>query len=337
MTATLALRDWRRFMTSHMSSLTPEIAVEGDMQTPHALHRSCQTYRLQGHHGDTNGHQRCTANAQSGRKWRLALLSASGDYPNQSESKFWTVIEAPEPKQSELHAKKKKHHSGDPNESLYFCSGAQWRSHCCSLNDRMEKEGKYRLYWDLRPQNVRAVGLDTIQPMEDFMAMGIVDVIKRLPQIIRAKRRGAPSIVQSGPLRYRCARLPLANPEPSQAKNITAVGIVSPQIWAWRRNRAAKIAQKMDQLLCLFDFEPELYPTDFDARFVGHPIQQWTQNATQSPPTSLPFSQVLGPKRSKDTSHCTLRPPINSDKNFRVPGLSFPCRTHLKHQPCPKE
>lgn len=147
---------------------------------------------------------------------------------------------------------------------------------------------------------MRAVGLDTIQPMEDFMAMGIVDVIKRLPQIIRAKRMAHQALSKVDHCICIDApdfHLPILNR--AKQKNITAVGIVSPQIWAWRRNRAAKIAKKMDQLLCLFDFEPELYPTDFDARFVGHPIQQWTQKRNEVTPYEFAFFPGSRPQEIK--------------------------------------
>jgi lipid-A-disaccharide synthase len=53
---------------------------------------------------------------------------------------------------------------------------------------------------------------------------------------------------------------------------IRTVGYVSPQLWAWRRGRAAAVAAALDQLLCLFSFEPALYAgTGLDARWVGHP------------------------------------------------------------------
>jgi lipid-A-disaccharide synthase len=50
------------------------------------------------------------------------------------------------------------------------------------------------------------------------------------------------------------------------------VGYVSPQVWAWRAGRVHTAARALDQLLCLWPFEPALYAgTGLDARHVGHP------------------------------------------------------------------
>ncbi len=60
--------------------------------------------------------------------------------------------------------------------------------------------------------------------------------------------------------------------------NILAVGVVAPQVWAWRPGRARSLGQKLDLLLCLFRFEPQLFlPHGLDARWIGHP-------ATELPP-----------------------------------------------------
>jgi lipid-A-disaccharide synthase len=51
------------------------------------------------------------------------------------------------------------------------------------------------------------------------------------------------------------------------------VHYVSPSIWAWREQRAAKIGQAVDRVLCLFPMEPPIYAQyGVNARFVGHPL-----------------------------------------------------------------
>ncbi len=48
---------------------------------------------------------------------------------------------------------------------------------------------------------------------------------------------------------------------------------VSPSVWAWREQRAAKIGRSADRVLCLFPMEPPIYARHgVDARFVGHPL-----------------------------------------------------------------
>ena len=59
----------------------------------------------------------------------------------------------------------------------------------------------------------------------------------------------------------------------ARALGIPAVGYVSPQVWAWRSGRTRTIADSLDMLMCLFAFEPDLYPEALDARWVGHPVR----------------------------------------------------------------
>ncbi|MGC6510354.1 MAG: lipid-A-disaccharide synthase [Myxococcota bacterium] len=171
---------------------------------------------------------------------------------------------------------------------------------------------------------MRKVGLKTIQPMEEFMAMGIVDVLKRLPQIVRARRLALQCLTEVAQCICIDApdfHLPILNH--AKQNKIRAVGIVSPQIWAWRRNRASKIARKMDQLLCLFDFEPSLYPSGFDARFVGHPIQQWTTPRTKFTANEFAFFPGSRPQEIKrhlplyvQTAHALKR--LNPEARFTL-------------------
>ncbi|HVE15189.1 MAG TPA: lipid-A-disaccharide synthase [Chthoniobacterales bacterium] len=48
---------------------------------------------------------------------------------------------------------------------------------------------------------------------------------------------------------------------------------VSPQVWAWNRNRIPKMARWLDLMLCIFPFEKPLYEkSGLRTEFVGHPI-----------------------------------------------------------------
>ncbi len=121
--------------------------------------------------------------------------------------------------------------------------------------------------------------------MEDVAVMGVVEVLRRLPQIRAASAAMAAAIAEGGDLLVVIDapdfHLPLA--DQARAKGIPAIGYVSPQIWAWRPKRADRISASLDQLLCLFSFEPALYP-GLDARWVGHPIGDRLPPRTQPEP-----------------------------------------------------
>lgn len=62
------------------------------------------------------------------------------------------------------------------------------------------------------------------------------------------------------------------------AKKLKALGIpviyyISPQVWAWRKNRVHKIKKYCEKVLVLFPFEMEFYhKVGMSVEFVGHPI-----------------------------------------------------------------
>ena len=120
---------------------------------------------------------------------------------------------------------------------------------------------------------MRAAGVTPVARMEDIAVMGLVEVLRNLKPIRAASQAMAAEIEAGADLIVGVDapdfNLPLARK--ARARGIPAVGYVSPQIWVWRKGRAAKISAALDQLLCLFAFEPSLYPA-LDARWVGHPV-----------------------------------------------------------------
>lgn len=118
-----------------------------------------------------------------------------------------------------------------------------------------------------------AAGLGSVHPLAP-PAMGLVEVIRHLGAIRRQREAFLASAgAESGAVV--CVDAPdfhSAVALKMRQAGRTTIGWVSPQLWAWRPGRAAKVAAAYTTLLCLFDFEPKLYKhTGLDARFVGHP------------------------------------------------------------------
>jgi lipid-A-disaccharide synthase len=58
-----------------------------------------------------------------------------------------------------------------------------------------------------------------------------------------------------------------------RSSGVRTVHFVCPSIWAWRAERAAKIRDSADHVLCIFPFEPALLAQhDIAATYVGHPL-----------------------------------------------------------------
>ena len=55
--------------------------------------------------------------------------------------------------------------------------------------------------------------------------------------------------------------------------NIRVVYYVSPQIWAWKKNRVYKIKRDVDTMITILPFEKEFYAKyNYDVHYVGHPL-----------------------------------------------------------------
>src|SRR5208337_12166 len=48
---------------------------------------------------------------------------------------------------------------------------------------------------------------------------------------------------------------------------------VSPQVWAWRKSRLKQLKARIDEMLCIFDFEEAIYrEAGIPVEYVGHPL-----------------------------------------------------------------
>lgn len=53
--------------------------------------------------------------------------------------------------------------------------------------------------------------------------------------------------------------------------------IVSPTVWAWKYKRVFKIRDRFERVLCLYDFEPDIYnKIGVEAHYIGHPLTSET-------------------------------------------------------------
>lgn len=119
-------------------------------------------------------------------------------------------------------------------------------------------------------------GCEPLYPLERLSVMGLVEVLGRLPELLRERRRLVRYFIDNPPDLFIGIDAPdftLGMERKLKAVGIPTVHYVSPSVWAWKRKRIYKIKQSTDLLLSLFPFEAEIYqPTQQNLRFVGHPL-----------------------------------------------------------------
>ncbi|MEP6511955.1 MAG: lipid-A-disaccharide synthase [Dokdonella sp.] len=125
------------------------------------------------------------------------------------------------------------------------------------------------------PRMIEA-GLHAWYPAEKLSVMGVVEVLRHLPQLLAIRRDVAKRALALRPHAFIGIDAPdfnLGLERTLKRSGIPTVHYVSPSVWAWREKRVAKIGRSADRVLCLFPMEPSIYARHgVDARFVGHPL-----------------------------------------------------------------
>jgi lipid-A-disaccharide synthase len=125
---------------------------------------------------------------------------------------------------------------------------------------------------------MRGEGLDSLFPMAELTVMGLVEVLPRIPGILRrvretladieAKRPDAIVTIDSwgftGRIQKGCQK---------RFPHIPRIHYVAPMVWAWKPERAKKLAGVLDLLMTLLPFEPPYFEKEgLRTVHVGHPV-----------------------------------------------------------------
>ncbi len=123
---------------------------------------------------------------------------------------------------------------------------------------------------------MRQVGIEAWHDSQELSVMGMAEVLKHLPRLLRLRHSIFERILAWQPDVFIGIDAPdfnLGLEKKLKRKGIKTLHYVSPSIWAWRESRAKKIAESADRVLCLFPMEPPIYARyNVMADFVGHPM-----------------------------------------------------------------
>lgn len=121
-----------------------------------------------------------------------------------------------------------------------------------------------------------AAGLTAWHRADELAVMGLVEVLRHLPRLLKLRRNVHQQLLRWRPDVFIGIDAPdfnLGLERRLRGAGIPTVHYVSPSVWAWREQRAQKIGASADRVLCLFPMEPAIYARHgVDARFVGHPL-----------------------------------------------------------------
>lgn len=124
--------------------------------------------------------------------------------------------------------------------------------------------------------NMREAGVNIIVPMEQLSVVGVFEVFSSIPAHYRAKTTIERYLDEEKPnavvfIDYPGFNLRVA--EVVKKRGIPVIYYISPQLWAWHRNRIIKMKRLVDLIMVILPFETEIYSeADIPVVFVGHPL-----------------------------------------------------------------
>ncbi len=126
------------------------------------------------------------------------------------------------------------------------------------------------------------VGGTLIKHYRDLAFMGFAEVIMNLNTILSNLKFCKNDIIEYEPdvlilIDYPGFNLRIA--EFAHKIGIKVVYYISPQIWAWKKNRVFKIKNVVDRMIVILPFEKDFYAEyGVDVDFVGHPLLDALEN-----------------------------------------------------------
>lgn len=123
---------------------------------------------------------------------------------------------------------------------------------------------------------MRAAGCEAWYDTEDLSVMGLAEVLRHLPRLVRIRNGLLRRLRAERPAAYVGIDAPDFNLRLApqlRAAGMPTVQYVCPQVWAWRSGRLRLLREAFDEVLCLLPFEVALLEAaGVRASFVGHPF-----------------------------------------------------------------
>jgi len=173
--------------------------------------------------------------------------------------------------------------------------------------------------------------------IRELAFMGFLEVVLNLKTILKNFKICKKEILDFKPdvlilVDYPGFNLRIA--EWAKQENIRVFYYVSPQIWAWKKNRVFKIKKSVERMYCILPFEKDFYKQyEVDVNYLGHPlldeVQHFrTQHQEDLPSFQKPILAILPGSRKQEIER-KLPIMLEAAKQFPAYHILVACAPNL--------
>jgi lipid-A-disaccharide synthase len=163
-----------------------------------------------------------------------------------------------------------------PQKVLISAGEASGDLYAAGLVEALRRRNPAFEFFGCAGQRMQRAGVRAVVDARSIAVVGLVEVITHIPRIYREYRK----LIHAAEMERPDIAILTDSPDfhLRLARHLKRLGIpviylVAPQVWAWRKGRLPAMKQNIDQLLCIFPFEPDFFaPHGIDARYIGHPL-----------------------------------------------------------------
>ena len=183
----------------------------------------------------------------------------------------------------------------------------------------IKKNNNIELY-GVGGKNLLKLGLKPIFNMNRISLMGLIEIIPRIPELLYLINLTIRKIIEIKPDLIITIDAPgfnfrILKKIKELNLKLQNIHIVAPTVWAWKANRAKKIAYYINNLFVLFPFEKKYFtPYGIKTYFIGHPLIEIIKNKNKKNKNKY-ISIFPGSRRNEIIKHLELI--LSSLFNFR--------------------
>ncbi|MFC1703173.1 lipid-A-disaccharide synthase [Candidatus Omnitrophota bacterium] len=157
--------------------------------------------------------------------------------------------------------------------------------HAAHLVEALKKQSPHIEFFGLGGKKMQAAGVLIFYNLVDLAVVGFFEVLKNYSTFKKIFNDFLKEIDEIKPdcvilIDYPGFNMRLA--KELKKREIRVIYYISPQVWAWGKERIALIKKYVDKMIVIFKFEEELYQQHgINVSFVGHPLMESIKVTTE--------------------------------------------------------